>query len=336
VGFYIPFGGGTMWSENERFKGNVNFPGAEGGAQRWHALDGELQLYYWTLAAAYEIPDIRLSLGVSGSLIYSEILSNQARTATGDNNMNYEGRSLLDMSTWAGGFGVGALFEAIEERLWIGASYTSRPNVAGGHVLSGTLKNNFGSIDEFEGELHQDMPDIIRLGVRFRPTPRYELRLHGDYTRWSAFESQCVALVGQDCEVDDAGHAVSNPPPLQYMPRHWQDAIAIRLSMSYWPAPRWELLAGLGYDGNAIPDEWLEPSLVDFHDLGTALGVGYELVEDHLSGHLTYTHFYNIPRDTAGKNQLALAPESVSRVPDAGGHYTETAGLLNVSLEAAF
>jgi long-chain fatty acid transport protein len=334
--FYVPFGGGTMWQENERFAGNVDFPGAVGGAQRWHALDGELQLYYWTLAVAYEIPDTGLSLGASGSLIHSAILSNQARTAMGDNNMNNEGRSLVDMAAWAGGFGVGAMFEALEDMLWFGASYTSRPNVAGGHRLSGTLKNNFGTINEFEGELHQDIPDIIRLGVRFRPTPKAELRLHGDWTRWSAFESQCVSLKDEPCEVDEDGRALSDPEPLQNMPRNWHDAVGVRLSASYWITHRWEYIAGLGYDGNAIPDETLEPSLTDFHDFYAAVGAGYELIEQHLNVQLIYTHFFNIPRDTSGESELALAADSFSRVPDSGGHYAEVAGLVNLTVEAAF
>ncbi len=335
-GFFVPFGGGTSWDQNDRFAGNAQYPGAVGGAQRWHALDGSMQLLYWTLAVAYEIPDIGLSLGVSGSLIRSEITSNQARTAMGDNNLATEGRSLVDVGTWAGGFGAGAVFEAVASQLWLGASYTSRPNVAGGHRLSGTLKNNFGSIDEFDAELHQDMPDIIRFGIRYQPVPRLELRLHGDWTRWSAFDNQCVALAGEPCEPDAAARGPDEPAPLQNIRRDWHDAIGLRVGASFWITPRWEYFAGLGYDGNAIPDQTLEPSLMDFEDFGAAVGARYEVIEDQLHATLCYTHFVNLPRDTAGRSETATATESFNLAPDAGGHYTESVGLLNVSVEVSF
>ncbi|MBW2455988.1 MAG: outer membrane protein transport protein [Deltaproteobacteria bacterium] len=336
VGFFVPFGGGTSWSENERFAGNPSYPGAVGGAQRWHTLDGRMQLLYWTLAAAYEIPDIGLSLGVSGSLILSEIASNQARTAVADNNLETEGRSLIDVATLAGGFAAGAVFEALESQLWLGGSYTSRPNVAGGHRLTGTLKNNFGSIDEFDAELHQDIPDVIRFGVRYRPVPHLEVRLHGDWTRWSAFEDQCVALSGNPCEPAGAARPPDEPAPLQNIRRDWHDAVGVRIGVSYWITPRWETFTGFGYDGNAIPDETLEPSLVDFEDFGFAAGLRVEIIEEHLHGTLCYTHFVNVPRDNADRSETALATESFNLAPDAGGHYTETMGLINASVEVGF
>ena len=336
LGYFIPFGGGTMWDDAERFAGNVAYPGAVGGPQRWHALDGTMQLMYWTAAVAYEIPDTGLSLGASGSLILSQIVALNARTVRGDNDMGSEGRSLLDVSTLAGGFAVGALLEAVEEVFWLGASYTSRPNVTGGHTLEGTLKNNFGTVDEAAVELHQDVPDVIRFGVRYRPAPAIELRLHGDWTRWSAFDDQCVSLAGDRCEVDEEGRAQGEPAPLQNIRRDWQDAVAIRVGVSYSPSPRWELMAGLGYDGNAIPDETLEPSLVDYEDFATTLGARVQLVEGHLSFELAYTQFYNIPRSNAGLSGLATQEESFNRVPDAGGHYTEVAGMVNSTVEASF
>ncbi|MBW2528140.1 MAG: outer membrane protein transport protein [Deltaproteobacteria bacterium] len=334
--FYIPFGGGTMWDENDRFAGNVQYPGAVGGSQRWHALDGTMYMMYWTAGAAYEIPETGLSIGATVSLIRSEIEALNARTVPGNNDMTIEGRSLIDVGTWAAGFGIGAMYEAIDDTLWLGASYTSRPNVAGGHTLEGTLQNHFGSIDEYDVELHQDAPDIIRFGLRFKPSPSTELRMFGDWSRWSAFEGQCVALAGDPCEVDDEGQATAEPAPLQYLARNWHDAVALRVGGSIWPTPRWELFAGLGYDGNAVPDETLEPSLMDFEDFSTTLGARVALVDEHLHLELAYTHFYNIPRDNAGKSTLASAGESYYRAPDAGGRYAEVAGLINTTVEASF
>ena len=336
VAFYVPFGGGSVWDKNDRLAGNPSYPGASGGSQRWHALDGTFQVFYWTAAVAYEIPGTGLTLGASASLIRSEIQSLNARTAIGTNDLDDEGRSLIDVASWGGGFGAGATLEAIDGVLWIGASYTSSPDVAGGQRLSGTLENNFGSIDELGVELHQHLPDIVRLGVRYRPTPTTELRLHGDWTRWSLFENQCVALASEPCDVDARGHALSDPAPLQNMRRSWNDGFGLRLGVSVWPDPRWELFTGLGYDSNAIPDETLEPSFLDFDDFATALSARYEVVPDRLAVEIAYTQFYNLPRDNAGKSELATTPDDYSRVPDPGGHYGEWAGLVNTDVELRF
>jgi long-chain fatty acid transport protein len=336
VAFYIPFGGGAVWDEDERFAGDPEYPGAAGGSQRWHALDGTLQVFYWTAAVAYEIPETGLSLGATASLIRSEIVSLNARTAMGNNDLNDEGRSLIDVGSWDGGFGVGAMLEAIAEVLWLGASYTSSPGVVGGQRLEGTLKNNFGSIDELDVDFHQHLPDIVRLGARYRPTKSLELRLHGDWTRWSLFENQCVALAGDPCEVDASGAALSTPVPIQNMRRSWNDGFGVRLGVSVWPEPRWEIFTGLGYDSNAIPDETLEPSFLDFDDFAAAAGARVQVIERHLALELAYTQFFNLPRDNAGKSTLATAADSYNRVPDAGGHYTEWAGLVNAGVHVGF
>lgn len=336
AGFFVPFGGGTHWSPNERFASQRAYPGLVDGSQRWHSMDGTLQLFYGSVAAAYTLGRTGLSVGVVGNLVRSEITSIQARTAVGDNSIEDEGRSLLDVGAWAGAFGVGILWRTPDDRLWLGASYQSRPNVAGGHTLAGRLKNDFGSVDEVDVELHQDVPDVVRLGVRFRPRRDIELRLFGDWTRWSAFSDQCVALAGEPCEVDADGRAVSRPPPLQTIRRGWRDAFGLRAGGSLWVSPRWELFSGVGWDGNAIPDETLEPSLLDFDDLGTALGARVEAVSGKLFLELSYTNFFNVPRDTAGKSRTAAPSESFARAPDSGGHYTEWAGMLNVVAEAVF
>ena len=36
------------------------------------------------------------------------------------------------------------------------------------------------------------LPDIIRLGVAYRPSSQLELRLFGSYERWSLFDNMCI------------------------------------------------------------------------------------------------------------------------------------------------
>ncbi|MBW2453515.1 MAG: outer membrane protein transport protein, partial [Deltaproteobacteria bacterium] len=183
-------------------------------------------------------------------------------------------------------------------------------------------------------QIGHQMPDIIRLGVAYRPMGDLELRLFGAYERWSLFENMCIAPVGEPCEVDDNGAPANDTTPTLNIRRNWQDAFNIRVGLSYWVMPELEIMAGAGYDSNAIPDENLDPALIDFHDVSTALMGRYQIV-DEFAVQLGYTHLFYISRDTSGKGGNALLHET-SRSPDNGGTYKQTIGVINVGLQATF
>ncbi len=335
LGAFVPFGGSEVWSNNEKFTDDPKYPGAVDGVQRWYDIEGTIQSTYVAAAAAAELWDSGVSVGAALNLIYSNVNTATARTVLGDNQLGIEGRSQLDVSGWQLGFGAGALFEPIDDTLWLGVSYQSRPNVVGGMKLGGELRNNFtGSVDVTEVELHQDLPDIYRLGATYRPTRQVELRLFGDLTRWSAFTRHCVARKGEPCTLRKDGSAPPDSGAVQNVPRDWKDAWGVRAGGSYFATHSLELFAGLGYDSNAVPDETLEPSLMDFDDFALAAGARVELVHNvYFAG--SYTNFYNIPRDTRGKSVHPLE-QSPSNGPDASGKYTEWVGLVDLNVEVVF
>lgn len=332
LGAYLPFGGEETWGKNDAFEDDPVYPGPVDGVQRWYSIEGRIQSYYLTLAAAHPIGDTGLSVGLSGNLVYSLVDSTTARTVLGNDDVTLEGRSRVNVAGWQASFGVGVLYEALRERLWLGASYQSRPNVSGGMVLKGDLHNNFsGSVDTTQVDFHQDLPDVIRLGARYRPEPELELRLFGDVTRWSAFERQCISRRDEPCTLSPDGSTATGSGAIQNVPRAWQDAFGVRAGFSAWLEPELEVFTGAGYDSNAVPDATLEPSLLDFHDVSMAAGVRYEIASDlFLAG--SYTQFLNFPRDNRGESEhpRQAAP---SNGPDAGGRYTEWVGLVNLNLE---
>jgi long-chain fatty acid transport protein len=335
LGFYVPLGGSSTWDKDEDFANHPRWPGPVDGEQRWYSIEGTLRSLYWTLAGAYKIPNTGLSLGLGLNLIRSSIHTIRARTGEGDDSIENEGRSFIDVGDWAWGFGVGAMYEAIPKKLFVGASYQSRPNVAGGMKLDGELRNYFGGEAITPVEVHQDLPDIIRLGVKWAPRENLELRLFGDWTRWSAFDKQCLSELDQeDCEVNEDGSAASDPPPIQNLPRDWNDAFGIRVGGSYWVDPKVEIFTGLGYDSNAIPDENLDPALTDFHDVSVAIGGRFTIIKQ-LAAAISYTHFFYFERNTNGLSKNAEFA-GASRGPDAGGIYTQRVGVVNVNVEAMF
>jgi long-chain fatty acid transport protein len=335
LGFYTPFGGQASWSTNDNFA-NSKYPGPVDGVQRWGLINGEIRSSYYTLAAAYHVPHTGLSFGVSGNLIQSIINSVRARNATGDDDVTTEGRAWLDATGWEGSFGIGALYEAIPHRLWFGASYQARPNISGGMKLSGTLHNNLGGTPvPSAADVHQDLPDVIQLGARFRPVSDIELRLFGDYTRWSAFKNQCISNKGTPCDIEADGSAAPGETGiLLNIPHNWHDTFGIRGGASIWLNPKFEFFSGLGYASSAVPNSTLDPTLPDWDSISFALGAGYQIIK-HLHGELSYTQFFFPERDNVGESTLA-GLKFPSTSPDSGGYYKQNLGVLDLNLDFAF
>jgi len=331
---------------------NDKYPGIRDGVQRWYTIHGTIRSLYWTGTAAISLFD-RVYLGVSGNLILSEINTIRARTVSDDNlivqtngNAN-EGRSWLKASGWQGSFGVGVQVEAIPDELLFGVSYQARPGVIGGMGLEGTLHQVLSNApkSETEVQLLQDMADIYRIGVSYRPTEKLELRLFADWQRWSAMQGQCIVkkVPGTDefseCPLIEEGpnkgaSTDANAKIVQNLPREWNDTFGIRAGVSYWVKPEIEIMAGLGYDSNAVPDHTLDAALVDFHDISVSLGGRFQLV-DWFFLSAGYTHFFYVPRNTTGAEAQDGYP-SPSTGPDATGNYWQWIGALNLNAHFQF
>jgi long-chain fatty acid transport protein len=337
AGVFVPFGGRESWAPNDHFS-NPQYPLASAGIQRWHVVEGSLTFVYFSGGAAYRLGP--LSVGVAGSLVASSVLDTQAKNPTGqgDPDTAREGRTSLDVSGLHGALGVGVALEAIPRRLWFGASYQSQPGL-GPQRLTGTLKTTspYGNTS-FDVTLTQALPDVVRAGTRWRPTQELELRLFGDYTRWSVMQTQCVALSNYACAVYPNGSDASGGT-LSNFRRNWNDTYGVRLGASYWVKREVELFAGTGFETAATPDSTLEPSFIDGDNIEAALGGRFMLGRGFCLA-ASYTHLQYFDRNNTGKSTLAeiggAAVMSPTRQPDAGGRYTQWVGLLDVNIEKTF
>ena len=358
---YFPFGGQAVWDKNQAYAGDKEFPGAVDGVQRWYTIDGTIRSMYLTGGFAFRFPSIGLSLGVTGSAIKSGVHTIRARNADGSDDLVTaaegpgnlkEGRSMVDVSGWQGGFSAGALWEW-REKLWIGASYTSQPNVVGGMTLKGQLTNvlALGKPEVSDVELTQTLPDIIRLGLRVRPLPRLELRVFGDYTRWSVFDKQCVLDAknpDRRCDFPGADQALTDPasfggdpgdPKLvngvvQHLPRFWKDAGGVRLGASYWFLDNLEAYLGAGYDSSAIPIQTLDPAIFDMNKVSISAGARWQIVRNFGLA-LTFTEILFLKADTQGKNVLNKF-KAPTRQASADGVYKQSLSLFNLYADVRF
>jgi len=335
---YVPFGGRAHWSQNDAFVDHPTYPRAGDGVQRWHSIEGALTYLYGTLGAAYRLGPV--SIGATANLIRSSVSSKRARIFNppefaGLPVTDAEGRADIDVAGVHGSFGLGAMLEAIEERLWLAASYQAQPAL-GPMRLSGelTFTDVDGARGTFDVTLDQALPDILRLGGRFRPTRDWELRAFGDMTRWSVLRTQCVALEGTPCVVTSTGAYVDAGGVWLNLRRYWRSTYGVRAGASHWIEPELELFAGAGFETAATPDETLDPELPDSRTLSGALGARWQLMPTlFLAG--SYTHIHYLARDNTGKSRLPLA-EPPTRRPDGGGRYSQWIGVFNANVEKTF
>ena len=352
---YFPFGGSAVWDKNPTYTDNEQFPGAQDGTQRWYSIDGSLRSMYVTGALAFNIRKIGLAIGVTGSAIKSNVTTIRARNTNGSDDLLdpagnlLEGRSYVDVDAWDAGFSVGAIYNVQKkDKIWIGASYTSQPGVVGGSKLTGTLDNALGLAEpsQTQVELLQTLPDIVRFGIRYRPIEKVELRLFGDYTRWSVFKNQCLLdtsqeerncdFPGLDNALDDPSNfgAGAHPSVVQHLPRLWKDGGGVRAGVSYWFLPQLEGYIGGGFDSSAVPVETLDPALMDMAKGTLSIGGKWQ-INRRAAVSLTSTQVFYKTTDTKGKNALNTF-ESPTRQPSADGTYRQFLQLFNVYVDVKF
>lgn len=343
AGLFAPFGGSAKIERES--KGDPLYPGAIDGPGRWQNIEGETIGLYLSSGAAIDLPlagdsaDFakRLRIGLSFSGVRTSVRTIRAKTGSFNADPAYEGRSILDVSGWHGAIGTGVQLQL--GAFTLATSYQSQPGF-GEQRLNGTAVNAFSQTDlqkkpSTSVDLIQTLPDVMRFGVGWRASERVELRLFGDYTRWSVFKTQCVVREGEPCNLDlDTGAAKPGPSsPITADMRRWKDAFGLRAGGSYFldGEGRRELMFGLGWDGNAVPDSTLDSGEFDGDDLTAAVGTRLRISDSlYLGG--TYTFYYTLPRDNTGKS-IYTTLQSPSRAPDAGGKYTQNVHFLNVNLE---
>ncbi len=351
--FFVPFGGQSVWEEGAV---SERYPGAVDGSNRWYVIEGTIRTLAIGIGAGYEIESIGLSLGLAANMYMNEIDTVRARVATGTDNLDSEGRSRIEANQTALGIGAGILWEAVDDEVFVGLSYQSAPNLNGKLALEGELTNIFPPNDGTPSDIviTQQLPDVIRYGARFRKNheapdengqlrPHYEVRFGGEISRWSRMQNQCIIDAGflgdadpyEFCAVDDTGALINEANNVvQNLRRDWVNAFGWRLAGSYWASDRVELQLDVGYDSNAIPDETLEPALMDFNKVTVGIGGRFQLT-DFMGLALTATDVIYFERDTTdlGTQEESAAP---SRQPSSEGVYNQNIFVLNTALEFDF
>lgn len=354
AGFYVPIGGQSIWDRGTPREG---FPGAEDGPQRWWVIEGSARAMYATVAAGYRIEPLRLSVGLGLNVVFTAIDNLQARNVDGTDMLTIngnlqEGRAHTQVSSVDLAMSAGLLWEPVDN-LFIGLSYQSQPNF-GEQRLTGTVDMILGGgpVPEdptIQAELRQELPDVIRFGVRYGKPKCWEARAFMDWARWSVLEEQCILnrkTGNRSCE------GAAPPGKIIIIPRNWEDAWGVRAGGSWWPSQGIELVLGGGYDGTSVPDEMVEPAFYDSEKASLTVGAKFNLADDHLQLMVTFAQIFYFDRDVAPRGRVPRDPnvpdgptysdiESIGlreavRLPDSSGLYQQSISVLELGVSYAF
>ena len=348
LGLYAPFGGGASWGTNNELteEQKAQYPGAAEGQQRWWSIDSTLKVIYYSLGASYRFHE-KVSFGLSVNYVSSSIDTIRARNPDGSDDLILangalkEGRSYLTAKGGSLSMGAGVVFMPTDS-IRIGYSYQSQPGFGETRMqgeLFAVLNNASPPEKGGVAEMIQSLPDIHRLGAQWRVNQKIELRMFADYVRWSVFERQCLLYEeGSTCSLNDDGGVDGDSPVTLNINRLWRDAFGIRAGASYWLDPSVELYLGGGYDGNAVPDETIDPSLFDMEKLSVAAGVKLSLLKERLKLAFTYTQVIYMTREVSvnADDPSSNAFKGVSNGPSSAGTYEQAIGVGNLNLEYLF
>jgi len=340
LGIYAPFGGGIQWNQASRWAGNTGVPGAVDGPQRWQSVAVVDSTLAVTAALGAKLEKQRLSFGVGFTVYSNDVSLVKAFDSDGSddvvapNGVLKEGRVYLNTTGVDFGASAGVHWTPdAEGRIRIGASYTSQPGF-GTMRLKGTLQQRLGITPPGTTDVDflQAYPDNIRLGAAYRVTDDVDLRLHGEYTRWSVFQNACVVHPGDACSVGPDGSAAAGQTAIiSNVHAAFHDAYAIHGGFGYWPASRVEIFVDLGVDSSAVPAQSLGVSLFDSFKIIGGVGMRYR-VSDHLFLAGSYTEFFYMPVTVTG--QVEAPPPS--DVPVANGSYASHVMFANANATLAF
>ncbi|HEY5241876.1 MAG TPA: outer membrane protein transport protein [Polyangiaceae bacterium] len=325
VAAYIPFGGQVSWGKNATYASSAIDPGGYDGPQRWSSISTSTSSIYSTAALAYRLEKARIGIGASVSAIRSSLVDVRARNADGSDDITYangslkEGRSDLDVSGWQIGAAAGVYWEATKDgALRFGASYTSQPGF-GPMRLSGTFKLYPGGSSATAADLVQGYPDIIRVGGAWRLRPDTEVRLDGDWQRWSQFKYQCITNPGGACNADSSGVVTTSGTVKLDLPRDWNDTFKIRGGIAYWIVPQTELFASFAFESAPSGKSHIDPLIYDSARLEPTIGVRHAFTR-HFYASLSYTYIYVVPLTVTDSAYDNYPP--ISRSPSTNGSYS--------------
>ena len=293
LGVYTPYGLGTSWPKD--------------WVGREYAIDTSLQTIVINPTLAFKLYKT-VSLGLGADITYASVdLLSGLPAAMG-------GTGHIGATTWTGGANIGLLWKAIPGMFHVAATYRSRMKMPfdGKADFDPEHPEFERTLPDQGGKAEMTIPDIITVGLTYRPIESLTLGLDVNVILWSVYDKLVLDLE----ESDDIVHM-----------RKWRNTVVARLGVD-WVAPlkpetgKLHVRAGFIFDQDPARKEYLDPSLPDSNRIDFSLGVGYEY--RWIKADLGYMFIYFLPAEaTTGRE----GPE---------GTYHSYAHMLGLTLTGRF
>lgn len=326
IGAYAPFGASSEWDDSN-------------GAQKYFADESTFAHYFITPAYAHPITEntyVGFGLSYVRAFLDTRRLIDFAVELTGGQQELQENKARSHLDSLAGNAFNGTLGIFGDYGTWrFGISFATPTRIrirgiqslapigsflcnkvackdeSGTPILEPTPENN-GQIQPHLASVDGSytLPASIKSSIDYFVTPRLRTRLYGEWVDWSSFET--IELRPSKARLNLFADKSS--------PEHFQDAFGLRLGGKYWLTDRWAPFAGVGYDSNAIPDEWLTPAIFDSDKFSGTVGVDLA-VTDRMNFKMAFVQVIYADRTIELKKS--------SQEPPAPGRYENSVSIVN-------
>jgi long-chain fatty acid transport protein len=208
---------------------------------------------------------------------------------------------------WGYGGNLGLLVRAVPDRLHVGLTYRSRIHLPlDGRVDFDPHPEFANSLPDQAGSSSATMPDILALGVLYKPIPSLEISLDLNLVLWGVYdETRIVLASGDEIAVEHDYHASG----------------VLRAGVDWAaPVPGLHLRGGFIFDQTPAPAEHLDPSMPDSDQIDLTVGLGYA--------------WRSLRADLAYQLLLYLPADSVTGEAGPEGTYRTTGHFLGLTVSA--
>ena len=257
VGIYSPFGiGGRKWSEQ--------------GLTKYAATESAIATLCVNPVLAFKATSyISIGFGIFylGEKSVAEKMLNQTAIGAEDGKMSLKGQG--------GGWGYNLGFILFPGgTLSFGVAYRSAVRIEESSTLhlenvAPALQTFFGGSQfETDADTVIHFPQVVNLGVAWRPIKSLTLSFDAEWTGWSSFDRVDLHLRK---EMPQAGVTSST------IPLNWQDVWVIKVGTEYWITENFALRAGYAYVQSPVPENAVDPGNPDSDWQYVSCGFGYRM-----------------------------------------------------------
>ena len=201
------------------------------------------------------------------------------------------GTGSLSGIAWGLGANAGVLYRALPDQLHLGLSYRSRVRLPfrGRAAFDVKTRPSPTALPDQGVSANVTLPDVMAIGVMWRPHPQLELSFQVDWVLWSTFDNLLI-----DFEK-------TNNPPDRTIQRGGTDPVTGRVGAEWrFLDPNLVVRGGIAFDQSSSRADSTSASAPDGHRVGLGTGLGWAF--GRVTVDIAYFYAYFLPTVASGPN----------------------------------